>query len=90
MTLERNKNLPHLLKRLNIEHKEQLEQRQRHWHLGICAGFSGEVVAALGQMDIAPHAQALLVHVAQVKHCLRIVLLVRCKSEINNTTILTD
>ena len=45
-------------------------------YLGVCAGLCGHVVEPLGQVDVLPHAVSQLVHVAEVEHGLRVVLLV--------------
>lgn len=67
----------YLLEWLQSKHHREFKESQGDGHLGIRVGFCRQVVAAFGQMDILLHAQALLVHVAQVEHCLSVVLLFR-------------
>ena len=65
-----------LLEASPAEDEAQLGEGQGDGDLGVGAGLGRHVVEPLRQVDVLPHAVAQLVHVAQVEHGLRVVLLV--------------
>uniref|UniRef100_A0A182V890 Uncharacterized protein n=1 Tax=Anopheles merus TaxID=30066 RepID=A0A182V890_ANOME len=60
---------------MTLEEQLQLDEGQRYRDLRVDARVRGQIVAPLRQMNVLLHTEPLLVHVAEIEHRLRVVLL---------------